>query len=78
VHDLATMPADPIVVLAYLVDHAGRLKVSTLQRHLSSIREGYRSAGIALNTTGAAFRDVWRGIRRTHGIQILQTFPSLT
>jgi site-specific recombinase XerD len=66
-HGLAAMPPDPNVVLAYLVDNAGRLKVSTLQRHLISIREGYRRVDQTLDTSGSAFRDVWRGIRRTHG-----------
>jgi integrase len=67
VHGLASMPPDANVVLAYLVDNAGHLKVSTLQRHLSSIREAYRSVNLTLDTTAGAFRDVWRGIRRTHG-----------
>jgi len=67
-HALAPMPADPNVVLANLVDRAGRLKVSTLQRHLSSTCQGCGGAGFALDTTGAAFRHVWRGIRRKNGI----------
>ena len=60
------MPAAADTVLAYLIDHAGQLKVATLSRRLSAIREAHLYAGHPLDTSGVAFRDVWRGIRRTH------------
>jgi hypothetical protein len=60
------MRASADTVLAFLIDHAGKLKVSTPQRRLSAIREAHLYRGIKLDTSSAAFRDVWRGIRRTH------------
>jgi integrase len=61
------LPADPAVVLAFLVDTAGQVKVSTQRRRLSAIKEMQRQGGHHLDTTSATFRDVWKGIRRTHG-----------
>ena len=62
---VVAMPAAADAVLAYLIDHAGQLKVATLSRRLSAIREAHLYAGHPLDTSGVAFRDVWRGIRRT-------------
>jgi hypothetical protein len=45
-----------------------QVRVSTLQRRLSAIREAHFYRGIKVDTSSAAFRDVWRGIRRTHGV----------
>lgn len=75
---VVSMPAAPDAVLAYLIDHAGRLKVATLSRRLSAIREAHLYAGHQLNTSGVAFRDVWRGIRRTHAAPQVQKAPLLT
>ena len=51
--------------LGYLIDHAGKLKVATLSRRLSAIREAHLYAGHPLDTSGVAFQDVWRGIQQT-------------
>jgi site-specific recombinase XerC len=72
------MPASADTVLGYLIDHAGQLKVSTLQRRLSAIREAHLYRGIKLDTSSAAFRDVWRGIRRTHAMPADKKAPLLT
>jgi site-specific recombinase XerD len=72
------MPASADTVLGYLIDHAGRLKVSTLQRRLSAIREAHLYAGAVLETSSATFRDVWRGIRRTHAMAANKKAPLLT
>ena len=64
---LTAMPAAPATVLLYLTDHAGVLKVSTLQRRLSAIRQAHEYAGHELVTTARAFRDTWTGIRKAHG-----------
>ncbi len=72
------MPASSDTVLAFLIDHAGKLKVSTLQRRLSAIREAHLYAGQPLDTSAAAFRDVWRGIRRTHAMPATKKAPLLT
>jgi integrase len=61
------LPADPAVVLAFLVDTAGQVRVSTQRRRLSAIKDAMRHGGHHLDTNSAAFRDVWKGIRRAHG-----------
>lgn len=75
---VTAMPASPDVVLAFLIEHAGKLKVATLGRRLSAIREAHLYAGHKLDTSGVAFRDVWRGIRRTHAAPAVQKAPLLT
>jgi integrase len=75
---LGAMPAAADTVLGYLIDHAGQLKVSTLQRRLSAIREAHLYAQQPLDTSSAAFRDVWRGIRRTHAVPANKKAPLLT
>ena len=42
---VSAMPAAADTVLAYLIDHAGQLKVATLSRRLSAIREARLYAG---------------------------------
>jgi site-specific recombinase XerD len=64
---LEPMPASPGTLLMYLTDHAGALKVSTLQRRLSAIRQAHEYAGHHVDTTGRAFKDAWAGIRKMHG-----------
>jgi integrase len=64
---VVAVPANPAVVLAFLVDTAGQVKVSTQRRRLSAIKEMQRQAGYHLDTTGAMFRNTWKGIRRSHG-----------
>ncbi len=61
------MPADSNVVLAFLVDTAGKVKVATQRRRLSAIKEAHRQAGYHLDTESARFRDTWKGIRNAHG-----------
>ena len=75
---VVAMPTAADTVLAYLIDHAGQLKVATLSRRLSAIREAHLYAGHPLDTSGVAFRDVWRGIRRTHAAPQVQKAPLLT
>ncbi|KQO49772.1 hypothetical protein ASF24_06165 [Methylobacterium sp. Leaf86] len=72
------LPAHPSVVLSYLIDHTATLKVTTLQRHLAAIRESHAAAGYVLDTTGLAFRDAWRGIKRTHGQPAAKKRPLMT
>ena len=64
--------------LAYLIDHAVTLKVTTLQRHLAAIRDSHTAAGHVLDTSGLAFRDAWRGIKRTHGQPAAKKRPLMT
>jgi site-specific recombinase XerC len=72
------MPTVADTVLAYLIDQADQLRVATLSRRLSAIREAHLYAGHSLDTSGVAFRDVWRGIRRTHAAPQVQKAPLLT
>ena len=67
VQGAVAMPAAAEVVLAFLVDTAGQVKVSTQRRRLSAIKETMRQNGFHLDTTLGTFRDVWKGIRRAHG-----------
>lgn len=59
------LPADPLVVRTYLTVCARRLKVATLHRRIAAIAFHHRQAGHELDTNDAAFRETWRGIRRT-------------
>jgi site-specific recombinase XerC len=72
------LPTSPAAVLAYLIDHATTLKVATLQRRLAAIREQHAAAGLSLDTSSAAFRDTWRGIKRAHGQPAAKKRPLMT
>ncbi len=61
------MPAAPETVRHYLVDHVGKLAVSTLRRRLSAISEAHVAAGEANPTVSAVVRFAWEGMRRSHG-----------
>ena len=74
----ASLPTSPAAVLAYLIDYATTLKVATLQRRLAAIREQHSAAGIHLDTSSAAFRDTWRGIKRAHGQPAAKKKPLMT
>ena len=76
--DESALPASAAAVLAYLIDHAATLKVTTLQRRLAAIREKHAAAGFFLDTTSAAFRDAWRGIKRAHGQPAEKKRPLMT
>jgi integrase len=75
---LECLPASASTVLAFLVDHAGKVRVSTLQRRLAAIREAHRYHGAELDASGVSFRDTWRGIRRTHGAPANKRAPLVT
>ena len=62
------LPATPETVAAYLVEHAGVRKVSTLGRHLTTIRRAHGAADLADPTDDERVRAVWMGIRREHGV----------
>jgi integrase len=74
------LPADPLVVRTYLSYCADRLglKVSTLQRRVAAIAHFHRQAGQPLDTNNDAFRETWRGIRRTHGVAPEEKAPTVT
>ena len=76
------LPADPRLVARYLSAHAGsgpeQLKVSTLRRRLSAIQHVHREAGLDFDSRQRDLRDVWSGIRRTHGTQPAAKAPTVT
>ncbi|WP_460451589.1 tyrosine-type recombinase/integrase [Alsobacter sp. SYSU BS001988] len=74
----SALPAASATVLAYLIDRADTVKVSTLQRRLSAIREFHRYAGHQLDTGHVGFRDTWRGICRTKGLPPAKKAPVMT
>src|SRR5919202_2842163 len=74
---LAAMPAAPGTVMAYLTAQAGALKVSTLSRHLAAIRAAHEHAGAPLDLAASrGFREVWRGIKNTHGAEGQEDRPA--
>ena len=77
-HGLCPMPSDAGTLAAYLTAHAGVLKVATLVRRVSAIRQSHAQVGFSLDTGSAAFKDLWRGIRKAHGAPVRQKAPLLT
>ncbi|MCJ2038257.1 site-specific integrase [Methylobacterium sp. J-059] len=78
VHNACPLPASAATLLAYLIDGAERLKVSTLRRHLTAIREYHAVSGYAVDTASAAFKDTWRGIQRVKGCPANKKSPLMT
>jgi site-specific recombinase XerC len=76
------LPADPRLVARYLAAHAvpgpDQLKVVTLQRRLSAIQFVHRGAGLDFDSRQRDLREVWRGIRRTHGVASRGKAPTVT
>ncbi len=64
---LDPLPATPATVAFYLSAHAGALKVSTLTRHLASISQAHKTAGLEPPTASPEVRAVFQGIKRAHG-----------
>jgi site-specific recombinase XerD len=84
-YDAQALPADPRLVARYLSAHAGtgglpagRLSVATLRRRLSAIQFVHREAALDFDSRQRDLRDVWRGIRRTHGTQPAAKAPTVT
>src|SRR6266566_2973808 len=65
-HNLASLPATPETVAAYLADLTQRCKVSTIQRRLSAISQQHAAAKLESPTRSAVVRLTMQGIRRTH------------
>lgn len=67
VQGVEALPATAATVTAFLIDSAGKVAVTTQRRRISSIADMHRKASLPLDLSGGGFRDVWAGIRRTHG-----------
>jgi site-specific recombinase XerD len=76
------LPADPRLVARYLSAHAApgpdQLRVVTLQRRLSAIQHVHRATGLDFDGRQRDLREVWRGIRRTHGVASRGKAPTVT
>ena len=64
---LESLPATPAAVAFYLSAHAGMLKASTLIRHLATISQAHKTAGLEAPTASPEVRAVFQGIKRVHG-----------
>jgi site-specific recombinase XerD len=71
--DLASMPASPETIAAYLAALAGKgLRPATIDRAIAAIRYAHRLAGVDSPTSAEAVRATMRGIRRTVGAAKVQ------
>jgi site-specific recombinase XerD len=64
---LASLPATPHTIVAYLVERAQTLKVSSLDRRLVSIRQAHSMAGLPFDKGSSLIVETMKGIRNTHG-----------
>jgi site-specific recombinase XerD len=72
-----TILATDDMVAAYLADHAGVLKVSTLTRRLAAISIAHGAKGLPNPAASPLVRATMRGIRRSHGAAQHQAKPLL-
>lgn len=76
-HRVTALPASPESVAAYCADHAGRLRVSTLSRHLASISKAHQLAGHQSPCRDELVRATLAGLRRQFGSRSTQAAPIL-
>jgi site-specific recombinase XerD len=77
VHGVRALPASAEAVALYVADLAGALATSTLNRRLVAIAHAHTAAGHPDPTDAPAVRQVWRGVRRTHGVAAQGKAPLL-
>lgn len=65
-HGRAEFPATPDTVAAYVADHAGLWKVSTLTRRVAAISTAHRLAGVANPCATATVSATLSGLRRAN------------
>lgn len=70
-----TIPSAPDEIARYLACFAGKLKTSTLLRHLSAIASVHRDLELPDPTKAPLVVRVVQGIRRTHGTKPQQVEP---
>lgn len=66
-HGLASLPATPQTIAAYISDLAENHKVSTIQRRLSSISQAHEAVEFENPTHTSIVRNTMKGIKRTLG-----------
>src|SRR5450759_237983 len=79
-YGLASLPATPETVAAYIAYLAPHCKVSTIQRRLSAISQQHAPSGRDSPTHSATVRLTMQGIRRTHAPQqtVRKVRPAVT
>ena len=68
----SAIPATPETVAHYITEQAGRLRPSSIARHVAAISVAHQMAGIPREqspTRTALVRSVLEGVRRTHGTE---------
>ncbi len=76
-HGLIPLPASPETVCFYVSACAGRLKASSIQRHVSAVSQQHQLRGFESPTRNAQVRAVLAGIRRVHGTMPNEKAPLL-
>ena len=66
---LVAIPASDVTVCRYLVDHANKLKPSTLQRRLSAISQAHQTLQFESPVAKIAVRQTWAGIKRSVNVR---------
>jgi len=64
---LTSMPASPQTVVAYLMEKAEILKMSSLDRRLVSLRQAHAMAGHPFDKGNVLITETLKGIKNTHG-----------
>ena len=79
-HTVASLPAMPETVAAYIAYLAPLCKVSTVQRRLSAINQQHAAAGYDSPIRSATVRLTMQGIKRTHAPQqtVRKVRPAVT
>jgi hypothetical protein len=69
------IPAAPEIIAEYLVAHADKLSVATLNRRLAALAKVHRSRGISNPTTVEVVKSTVRGLKRIKGTAQRQASP---
>lgn len=64
---LTPLPASPETVVAFLIERAQTLKMSTLELRLVSIRQAHSMAGYLFDKGHALITETFKGIKNIHG-----------
>lgn len=75
---LDTLPAAPGTIALYLTAYSDTLKVATLSRRLTAIRQAHGVAGERFNAEAPELREVWKGIVRAKGRASDPVAPAVT
>ena len=78
-YGLASLPAEPKTVARYMTARTTTVKVSTLQRRLSSINQAHEAKGYdRFSVRTEPLKSVWAGIRRSKGVAQQGKAPAVT